>query len=175
VAETYFRQSEQIPTVVRLAVARIARRAEGGGFRETWRAGGLLAQFLPEAPERLRVIDLPPGDAPEGTQVAAPAEDDSWTEVQALVGTVEPSELADPEVGVERLLFRLFHERGVRVFEPTAVRDDCSCTREKIRGVLAGFSAQEIAESVEDGRIEVKCEFCGEAYEFAPEEFGTKA
>ncbi|WP_062016310.1 Hsp33 family molecular chaperone [Aureimonas sp. AU4] len=175
VAETYFRQSEQIPTVVRLAVARIARRIEGEGFRETWRAGGLIAQFLPEAPERLRVIDLPGGDAPEGTEIAAPLEDDSWTEVQALVGTVEPSELADPEVGVERLLFRLFHERGVRVFEPVPVRDDCSCTREKIRGVLAGFSAEEIDESVENGRIDVKCEFCGESYSFSPEEFEPKA
>ncbi|WP_082652420.1 Hsp33 family molecular chaperone [Aureimonas sp. AU12] len=173
VAETYFRQSEQIPTTVRLAVARIARRVEGGGFRESWRAGGLIAQFLPEAPERMRMPDLPGGDAPEGAEGAVTEPDDAWTEVQALMATVEPSELADPEVGVERLLFRLFHERGVRVFAPTHVEDDCSCTREKIRGVLSSFSADDLADSVEDGRIAVTCEFCGEAYDFSPDEFGV--
>ncbi|WP_182085386.1 Hsp33 family molecular chaperone [Aureimonas sp. ME7] len=175
VAETYFRQSEQIPTTVRLAVARMAKRAEGGGFQQSWRAGGLIAQFLPEAPERMRMADLPGGDAPEGADTAEFEEDDAWTEVQALVGTIEPSELADPEVGVERLLYRLFHERGVRVFAPTPVLDDCSCNRDKIRGVLANFTAEDLAESTEDGRIHVTCEFCGEAYDFSPDEFEPNA
>ncbi len=175
VAETYFRQSEQIPTTVRLAVARMARRQDGGGFAQSWRAGGLIAQFLPEAPERMRMGDLPGGDAPEGAESEAFVEDDAWTEVQALVGTVEPSELADPDVGVERLLFRLFHERGVRVFPATPVLDDCSCNREKIRGVLQGFSAEDLAESAEDGRIHVTCEFCGEAYDFSPGEFTSQS
>lgn len=173
VAEGYFRQSEQIPTTVRLAVARIARRGESGGFRESWRAGGLIAQFLPDAPERMRMPDLPGGDAPEGAVAEAPffEPDDAWTEVKALVDTVHVSELADPDVGVERLLFRLFHERGVRVFAPTPVLDDCSCSRERIKDVLANFSATEIADSVEDGGIKVTCEFCGEHYEFSPAEF----
>jgi molecular chaperone Hsp33 len=172
VAEGYFRQSEQIPTTVRLAVARIARRSDGGGFVEGWRAGGLIAQFLPEAPERMRMPDLPGGDAPEGAEdVAGFEDDDAWTEVKALVETVHDSELADPDVGVERLLFRLFHERGVRVFPATPVIDDCSCSRERIKDVLSNFSAEEIADSVEDGRIAVTCEFCGEHYDFAPEEF----
>ncbi|RIY00944.1 Hsp33 family molecular chaperone [Aureimonas flava] len=175
VAETYFRQSEQIPTTVRLAVARMSRRRDGGGFAESWRAGGLIAQFLPEAPERMRLADLPGGDAPEGAVSEIFTEDDAWTEVQALVGTVEPSELADPDVGVERLLFRLFHERGVRVFPATPVRDDCSCNREKIRGVLDGFSAEDLEHSTEDGRIHVTCEFCGEGYDFSPDEFSPKS
>jgi molecular chaperone Hsp33 len=172
VAEGYFRQSEQIPTTVRLAVARIARRSEAGGFIETWRAGGLIAQFLPEAPERMRMPDLPGGDAPEGAEDALVFEDDdAWTEVKALVETVHDSELADPDIGVERLLFRLFHERGVRVFPATPVIDDCSCSRERIKEVLSNFSAEEIEDSVEEGRIAVTCEFCGEHYDFAPEEF----
>ncbi|GGD94886.1 33 kDa chaperonin [Aureimonas endophytica] len=172
VAESYFRQSEQIPTTVRLAVATLRRREAGGGFRQGWRAGGLIAQFLPEAPERMRQPDLPGGDAPEGADLGAGLPvDDAWAEVKSLVGTVHPSELTDPEVGVERLLFRLFHERGVRVFEATPMLDDCSCSREKIKGVLSSFTAEEIAESVEDGRIDVTCEFCGQHYSFAPEEF----
>ena len=77
--------------------------------------------------------------------------------MRALVDTVEASELADPDVGVERLLFRLFHERGVRVFPPNPVADDCSCNRERIKGVLSNFSAEEITESVEDGAIAVTC------------------
>ncbi|WP_188853335.1 Hsp33 family molecular chaperone [Aureimonas glaciei] len=171
VAEGYFRQSEQIPTTIRLAVARMARRGESG-FRESWRAGGLIAQFLPEASERMRLPDLPGGDVPEGAEDTLDFEpDDAWTEVKALVETVHDSELADPEVGVERLLFRLFHERGVRVFPPTRVDDDCSCSRERIKAVLSNFSATEIAESVEDGKIEVTCEFCSESYVFSPDEF----
>lgn len=172
VAEAYFRQSEQIPTAVKLAVAKIARRGEDG-FVEGWRAGGLIAQFLPEAPERMRMPDLPGGDAPEGVQ--DPNEgfepDDAWVEVRALVDTVDASELADPDVGVERLLFRLFHERGVRVFPAKPVADDCSCTRERIRKVLANFTQEEISESIEQGKIAVTCEFCGEGYAFDPEEF----
>jgi molecular chaperone Hsp33 len=171
VAEAYFRQSEQIPTTVKLAVARMSRRAEKG-FVESWRAGGIVAQFLPDAPERMRMPDLPGGDAPDDAEEAE-AEfefDDAWTETRALVDTVEASELTDPEVGVERLLFRLFHERGVRVFPANPVADDCSCSRERIRDVLASFSEEEMAESIENGRIEVTCEFCGEHYDFAAEE-----
>ncbi|MDX1731279.1 MAG: Hsp33 family molecular chaperone, partial [Aurantimonas coralicida] len=172
VAEAYFRQSEQIPTAVKLAVARIVKRGENG-FVESWRAGGLVAQFLPESPERMRMPDLPGGDAPEGVEdeLSDYEPDDSWVEVRALVDTVEASELADPDVGVERLLFRLFHERGVRVFPPNPVADDCSCNRERIKGVLSNFSAEEITESVEDGEIAVTCEFCGESYSFDPSEF----
>ncbi|MFD2236173.1 Hsp33 family molecular chaperone [Aureimonas populi] len=171
VAESYFRQSEQIPTAVRLAVARIARRREGGGFEESWRAGGLVAQFLPQAPERMRMPDLPGGDAPEGLEEFTLEPDDAWTETRALVDTVEPAELADPDVGVERLLFRLFHERGVRVFPATPVIDDCTCSRERIGEVLSSFSAEEIEDSTTDGRIEVVCEFCSKTYEFSPDEF----
>ena len=69
------------------------------------------------------------------------------------------------------LLFRLFHERGVRVFPPNPVADDCSCNRERIKGVLSNFSAEEITESVEDGEIAVTCEFCGESYSFDSSEF----
>ncbi|WP_245396679.1 Hsp33 family molecular chaperone [Jiella sonneratiae] len=172
VAETYFRQSEQIPTTVKLAVAKIARRGEKG-FVESWRAGGLIAQFLPESPERMRMPDLPGGDLPEGVEEYDDGDefDDAWLEVRALVDTVDASELTDPEVGVERLLFRLFHERGVRVFPTDRVIDDCSCSRERIGSVLSSFTAEEIEESVEDGVIKVTCEFCGTHYEFDPDDF----
>ncbi len=165
-ARTYFRQSEQIPTEVRLSVAR--QMVSGEGAREHWRAGGLITQFLPEAPERMRMPDLPGGDGDEG----APHDptDNAWREVQALLATVEDDELLDPTVGPERLLYRLFHEHGVRVFDGQIVADDCSCSRDRIRDILENFSAEEIEESIEDGEIKVSCEFCSTEYRFSPEE-----
>lgn len=170
VARDYFRQSEQIPTDVRLAVAR-EHANRGGVWRKQWRAGGILVQFLPEDPRRMRLPDLPGGDG--GEDQASGEADDAWTEVTAHLATVGADELTDPHVGTERLLFRLFHERGVRVFEGSAVRDRCSCSREKIGGVLAGFSAEEIRDSVENGVIAVTCEFCSARYEFDPSAFAA--
>jgi molecular chaperone Hsp33 len=172
VARVYFRQSEQIPTDVRLSVAKQLMPG-GDGVKEHWRAGGILAQFLPAAPERLRLPDLPGGDGDVAAGNGNDPTDNSWQELLALLATVEPAELVDPSVGAERLLYRLFHEHGVRVFEGVKVADDCSCSDEKIRGILGGFSADEIEESTEGGRIKVSCEFCSKAYEFDPAEFAT--
>lgn len=171
-AETYFRQSEQIPTLVRLAVAELFDRDEDGKPRHGWRAGGIIVQFLPQSPERMRRPDLPGGDAPQGIEHLVHGDDDSWAEARALVGTVEPGELTDPDVGAERLLYRLFHERGARVYPPVPVADRCSCSKERLGEVLNGFSAEEIAESIEDGGITVQCEFCSTSYHFDPSEFG---
>jgi molecular chaperone Hsp33 len=174
VAHTYFRQSEQIPTRVRLAVAEMHTR-EDGVIRHRWRAGGVLVQFLPAAPERLKPRDLPGGSIPEGIDVGALSgaveEDDAWVEALSLVGTVQDDELTDPAVPVERLLFRLFNQRGVRVFRAAPVRDQCSCSRQKVTNVLATFTADEIAESTENEAISVTCEFCGKHYRFDPGEF----
>ena len=118
-AHEYFLRSEQIPTRVRLAVGE-EWRGGGEGPRHRWRAGGMLLQFLPKAPERARQPDLHPGDAPEGVVTPVVAEDDAWVEGQSLIATVEDVELIDPDLSGERLLYRLFHERGVRVFPPAA-------------------------------------------------------
>ena len=114
-AHEYFLRSEQIPTRVRLAVAE-EFRAGSGGASHRWRAGGMLLQFVPRAPERARVPDLHPGDAPQGVTPHSVTEDDAWVEGRSLIETVEDVELIDPALSSERLLYRLFHERGVRVF-----------------------------------------------------------
>ena len=168
VARIYFRQSEQIPTDVRLGVAKQLVRGGGGGV-ERWRAGGLLLQFLPDSPERLRLPDLPGGDG-DAEEVPDPT-DDAWRTAQTLLATVEPDELLDPTVGAERLLYRLFHEFGVRVYHGAALVDNCSCSRAKIKAVLDSFTAEEIVDSIEDGVIKVNCEFCSTLYEFDPAEF----
>ncbi|MGV1790412.1 Hsp33 family molecular chaperone [Rhizobium lusitanum] len=164
IAGTYFRQSEQIPTRVRLGAAELFDRDEEGKPRHRWRAGGLIAQFLPEAPERMRQPDLHGGDGDTG--VRHHVEDDAWSEARSLVETIDADELTDPQVGTERLLYRLFHERGVRVYEPKAVYDRCSCSRDKLKGVLKGFSAEEIEASQDNGEVAVTCEFCSTTYRF---------
>src|ERR1700709_28650 len=113
-AHEYFLRPEQVPTRVRLAVGEEWRGGEGPKHR--WRAGGMLLQFLPKAPERARQPDLHPGDAPEGAVKHTVTEDDAWVEGQSLIATVEDVELIDPNLSGERLLYRLFHQRGVRVF-----------------------------------------------------------
>ena len=167
-AHEYFLRSEQIPTRVRLAVGEEWRGGDGGKHR--WRAGGLLLQFLPKAPERARQADLHPGDAPEGTVAHEVPEDDAWVEGQSLIGTVEDVELLDPDLSGERLLYRLFHERGVRVFAPLPLRAQCSCSREAVSSMLKSFTAKDRADMVKDGKVVVTCEFCSSVYEFTPEE-----
>lgn len=172
IAGVYFRQSEQIPTRVRLAAAEFYDRDESGKPRHGWRAGGLLIQFLPDAPERMQMRDLHGGDG-DDSETDEDAFDDAWTEAVAMVDTVDSDELTDPQVPAERLLFRLFHERGVRVHEPKAVFDRCSCSEQKIRGVLDGFSAEEIAHSQENGTISVTCEFCSTTYHYNAADFAA--
>jgi molecular chaperone Hsp33 len=171
-AESYFRQSEQIPTKIKLAVAELLAKDEEGNTSRQWRAGGLLVQFLPQSSERMQQADLPGGDAPDGADEHEMQVDDAWLEAKALVETVSASELTDPQVGSERLLYRLFHERGVRVYEAGEVKDNCSCSRDKLFGVLSQMEKADVAENVIDGKIAVKCEFCSTDHVFTPDEFG---
>ncbi|UQR63222.1 Hsp33 family molecular chaperone [Bradyrhizobium sp. C-145] len=171
-AHEYFVRSEQIPTRVRLAVGEEWRSSDGGKHR--WRAGGMLMQFLPKAPERARQADLHPGNAPEGTEVHSVAEDDAWVEARSLIETVEDVELIDPELSGERLLFRLFHERGVRVFNPQVLKAQCSCSRDAVASMLKSFSSDDRAAMVKDDKVVVTCEFCSSVYQFTPHEAGVE-
>ena len=152
-AHEYFRQSEQIPSFVKLAVA---EEVTPQGRR--WRAGGFVAQFLP-----------PHG---EGRNPLAENEtSESWNEGSALAHTIEDLELVDPSLAPERLLYRLFHERGVKVFEERALVAQCRCSAERIRTMLRSFTDDDRAAMVgDDGRIVVTCEFCGVSRSFDPAE-----
>ncbi len=168
-AHEYFSRSEQIPTRVRLAVAEEFRAGENGARRH-WRAGGILLQFLPNSPERARQADLDPGDAPPGTAPHVLPEDEAWVEGRSLVATVDDIELIDPDLSSERLAYRLFHERGVRVFRAAPVNAQCSCSRHSVENMLRSFSQEDRDDMVEDGQITVTCEFCSSTYVFAPDE-----
>jgi molecular chaperone Hsp33 len=166
-AHEYFLRSEQIPTRVRLAVAEEFRAATGGPSHR-WRAGGMLLQFVPRAPERARLADLHPGDAPEGITPHVIPEDEAWVEGRSLVETVEDLELIDPAVSSERLLYRLFHQRGVRVFRNTELVAQCSCSRDSVEAMLRSFPQGDRDDMVENGVISVTCEFCSRTYVFEP-------
>ncbi len=168
-AHEYFLRSEQIPTRVRLAVAEELRAASGGASHR-WRAGGILLQFVPRAPERARVPDLDPGDAPEGTAPHTITEDEAWVEGRSLIETLEDVELIDPALSSERLLYRLFHERGVRVFRSADLHAQCSCSRESVEAMLRSFPQNDRDDMVENGAISVTCEFCSATYVFDPVE-----
>jgi molecular chaperone Hsp33 len=170
VAHTYFQQSEQIPTGVRIAVAQLSRRGEP---RAAWRAGGMLVQYMP--PQGGHTMPDLPGDGdfdnPE-TADKSFVESNKWTEAKAHLATLADDELADPDVSSERLLFRLYHETGVRVFTPIAMEERCTCSAERIEGMLReNFTAEEREDMAVDGEIEVVCEFCSAAYHFKPHEF----
>jgi molecular chaperone Hsp33 len=165
-AHQYFRQSEQIPSFVRLAVAEVVT-PQGRG----WRAGGLLLQYLPASGVAAR--DLPPGDAPSGgLGQDAPEEADAWTEGLALAATLEDHELVDPSLSAERLLYRLFHERGVTVFAERELKEFCRCSDARVENLLRSFSREERGAMIgDDGRIGVTCEFCGASRSYDPKLF----
>ena len=165
-ADTYFRQSEQLPTFIRLAVARERTgnaRDTGGGGR--WRAGGIMLQHV--AHEGGRTAEELAAAEERGAMLGE--EDDHWRRVMMLAATVEDHELVDPTLSPERLLYRLFHEEGVRVQEPRALSEYCTCSRERVFGFLKRFGKAELSDMHEpDGSISVTCEFCSTRYAFDP-------
>jgi molecular chaperone Hsp33 len=162
-ADTYFRQSEQIPTRLRLAAGPLLAR---GAPKAKWRAGAILVQYLPQDGGH-RPVDLPPGDAPEGIATEV-AEDDDWTKAKLLLDTVEDHELLDPTLGTEDLLYRLYHEDGVTVYPAAQLVRHCTCSHATVETMLRGFPVQDQNDMIVDGEIKVTCEFCSTDYRFTP-------
>ena len=145
-AEQYFDQSEQTPTRVRLAVGQVDT-----GDGPSWRAGGILIQAIA-------------GDETRGETQEA------WRHAQAFFETTGEDELIDPTVSTPTLLYRLYHEDGVRLLEEKPLKAFCRCSDERISAVLASFSDEEKVEMVEpDGKIHVTCEYCSRVYAMAPD------
>jgi molecular chaperone Hsp33 len=149
-AQSFFAQSEQIPSLVRLA----AEQRDSG-----WVAGGVLFQHLPEGEEGRERLE---------TRLDHP----DWPHVAILAGSVKAEELTDPSLALDDLVWRLFNEEDeVRTLAAVPVRRGCRCDPAYVRSVIAKFPPEERAEMVgEDGKITVDCEFCSSKFEFAPEE-----
>lgn len=89
---------------------------------------------------------------------------DAWTRIQALLDTLSEDELFD--LPAETLLYRLFHEDGVRLLAEQALRFSCTCTRERVEQVLRGIGEAEALAAIEGDTARVTCEFCGHSYHF---------
>jgi len=146
-AQSYFSQSEQIPSIVRLAT----RKDELG-----WVAGGIMFQHLPEGEEGRERLH---------TRLDHP----EWPHVATLAGSVKPDELTDRTLPLDDLMWRLFHEEEeVRTLVPVALSKGCRCSRDYIASVIARFPVAEQAAMVgEDGMIRVDCEFCSTSFPIA--------
>jgi len=159
-ADTYFRQSEQLPTFIRVAVARHYSAGSAADERDrsqwSWRAGGLMLQHLTREGGH---------EAPEISH-----DEDGWRRASTLAATVEDSELVDPLLAPERLIYRLFHEEKVRAFKPRPLAFHCGCSTARVKAMLRSFGAEEIEAMADNGRIRVTCEFCNTRYDFDPEE-----
>jgi len=140
-AETYFEQSEQLPTLIRLAAAPVFTP---GSKVPAWRAGGLMLQATPGVPR--------------------PADD--WERLTTLAATVEDIELLDTALAAETLLWRLFSQEEVRVQPAEEIAFRCDCDGKRIAAVLKSYSEEERAGLADpDGIIRAKCEFCGAVHE----------
>jgi molecular chaperone Hsp33 len=171
-AETYFAQSEQLPTRFALAMGEATLPRDGA----RWRGGGVMLQHMPKAsPFAKQEASGPDGLlAPEDMLEGGDAE--NWNRAIHLLETVEETELIGPQVGAEELLLRLFHEEAPRVYAAQPVQFGCTCAPEKVVQTLAGYSRTDIADLITpEGKVTADCQFCGAHYEFDPADLGREA
>ena len=109
----------------------------------------------------------------EGEVSDGDAAQDAWDRALAFINSVQPEELTDADLPAETLLYRLFHEDGVRVSERQALRHDCQCSEDRLKTVLLSLSAEELADCFIDGVVSSTCEFCNTTYAFTPEDLAV--
>ncbi len=168
-AHEYFRQSEQIATSIKLAVGCV----ESAGGKSVWRAGGIMIQHLAASggiqDERERAARLEAGETRQVLTEGGEDVEEAWARAAILLDTVEDHELLDPLVAPEELLYRLYHEDGVRVYEPRALARECRCSEARTQNILRSFPLEDLKDMAEDGKLRVTCEFCNEVYDFDAE------
>lgn len=172
-AETYFAQSEQIPTRFSLTYGRSTLPGTG----EHWRAGGVMLQHMPKAsPFVAGEGGTGEGGLLEAADILDADESENWTRANTLLDTVEEIELIGPTVQPTELLVRLFHEEKPRVYDPQPISFGCTCSEDRVRQSLSIYSAKDIAHmTTEDGIVTADCQFCGAHYQFAPDTLGFEA
>lgn len=140
----YFTQSEQIKTAFKISVHP----------QDThWRAGGMMLQQLPDE------------EAGKSAEKSSEVNFEDWTRAAMLMSTCTDGEMLSPVLATSDILYRLFHEDGVRIYSPTHVRFKCRCSRNKVVSILQTIPRRELEELCEkEGKVSIKCEFCSEEY-----------
>jgi molecular chaperone Hsp33 len=142
----YFQQSEQFASGVRLAASR--------NDQGQWRAAALFVQRLPD----------------EGLEIDKDDHEENWHRAITFLSSAEDKELLSADLSAHDLLYRLFHEDGVRVFDTRQLRFECRCSREKLENALITLSDDDITHALQDGKVTSTCEFCNKLYEFSEDE-----
>ncbi len=153
----YFQQSEQLEAAIKVATGEVPSLAG----RNHWRAGAIMLQRIPLEGGSSITLD-------------AEEQEDGWRRLMYLLGTCTDQELIDPYLTAQQLLFRLFHEDGVRVFKPTPLVHKCRCNRDRVESVLLRLTAEDLQEMQIDGKIVVTCQFCNSKEIFTFEEINRK-
>ncbi len=155
-AETFFYQSEQLPSLFRIAIS----GRTGDDARTTWHGGGLMMQ------------QLPPGKG----NTADSDHEDAWERMRILLDSATPDEMIGPDVSPEQLIVRLFHSENPQISEAFPVAFGCTCSPERVRQSLSIYSARDISTMTNsDGKVTADCQFCGAHYEFEPGTLGFEA
>jgi molecular chaperone Hsp33 len=148
-AHTYFRQSEQLPTGIKISAKRFV---ENGTAH--WRAAALMVQQMPEFDAGRINVD-------------SEQREDDWRKAVILMASATEAEMLDPDLPDTTLLYRLFHEDKPRQFERRPVMARCRCSRERIDRVLRSIRREELDDLRDKtGRVAVKCEFCSTEYAY---------
>lgn len=171
-AETYFAQSEQLPTSFALSYGQSLLP----GQKSTWRAGGIMLQTLPAQPSHDHDNSSRQDGLIEAADILQGTESENWERANHLLSTVEDIELVGPSLAPTELLVRLFHEEQPRIFDPQRVEFGCSCDGNRVRDTLSIYSQKDISHmTTEDGHVTADCQFCGAHYEFDPRSLGFEA
>jgi molecular chaperone Hsp33 len=160
--QAYFKQSEQLPTAIKVATEMHKDAEEGNGGKPRWTGGAIMLQPLPS------VVGI---SEKEDSHFRSDEAEEDWRHSVVLLNSAGKDELLDSSLPAETLLFRLYHEDGVRVFDPHTLSFKCRCSAEKLGNVLRQFSREDIAEMTEEGQIQAQCDICGKLYRFVPDEF----
>jgi len=170
-AESYFAQSEQLPTRFSLSFGKSTEPGAG----ERWRAGGIMLQHMPKASPFVATNDGT-GDILTASDLVDGDEGENWDRVNILLDTVEDLEMIGPSVAPTDLLVRLFHEEQPRVYEAQSVQFGCTCSEDRVRQSLSIYSAQDIEKmTTDEGTVTADCQFCGAHYVLDPKSVGFEA
>lgn len=143
----YFDQSEQIRTSIQIAV--------DAQEDNKWIVGAIMVQKLPED-TKIQLVDK-----------------DDWTRTQMLLQTCTDAELTDNSLLMNEILYRLFHEDGVRVFPTQNLKKGCRCNTEKVMNVLRTLTPEDLDHASKEGQVNMTCQFCSKTFDFSREEIDS--